>query len=478
MEQDVDQVAELGSTMVPYLLQTSVTTIFVVSTMFLLNFRLACVLLPLMPLFVILKRHYEGSLRDASDAAQAESSKENNFLQEHLTSVIQIQLLRQQENQTQEFIKQSSAKLEALNKRNIQEVFFRTWYLGVVAVGLIAILGYGGYQVFLGALTVGGFVAFYSYLTRLLAPLSAAVDIYSRLNRLNSSIRRILEIVERNPTVTESPVAMRLSTGPKGAITFEDGFFRYGESPAVLTGLNLEISAGEKIALVGVSGSGKSTIAKLIARLYDLNLGAVRIDGIEVKDITFDSLRSAVCYVTQEPVLFDKTIEQNLLLAKPNATSQELWEAIEIAGLTRLVHLLPMGWNTPVGPRANYLSGGERQRLALARAVLQKPAILLLDESTSALDVPSERQVYMNLTRHFNTRTIVFVSHRIAALTWVDRIVVLNHGIIEEMGSHDALLARGGLYTRLYKAGPLPVSNSSDNFPATRSIAPFRTNEN
>jgi ABC-type bacteriocin/lantibiotic exporter with double-glycine peptidase domain len=473
MEQDVDQVAELGSTMVPYLLQTAVTAVFVMSAMFVLNFRLACILIPLMPIFVLVQRRYQTRLQRAADSAQDKSSKENNFLQEHLTSIVQIQLLHQQEHQTLAFISQARAKIDALHHRNRQEIWFRTWYLGVVAVGSITILSYGGYQVFVGALTVGGFVAFYSYLARLFGPLGAAVDIYSRLNRLDSSVRRILEIIDEKPSVCESPAAVVLPRAVSGEIAFEKVLFRYRSGPPVLSGLDLKIRTGETVALVGISGSGKSTIAKLVARLYDTNQGLVRIDGIDVRDVTLASLRAKVCYLPQEPILFDRSIKENLLLANAVASSADLWEAIEIAGLRKLLHSLPRGWDTKVGPRANFLSGGERQRLALARAVLRNPSIFLLDESTSALDPPSERQAYVNLTRHFQDRTFVFVSHRVSSLTWVDRILVLDRGVIEEEGTHEDLIRRGGLYTCLYNASPFSDESLSVWSRSEKSILPF-----
>src|SRR6266403_4253483 len=231
IEQDADQVAELGSTIVPSILQTAFTAIFVLSAMFILNLRLTCVLLPLMPLFVFLKRQYSIRLCRAADNAQEESSKENNFLQEHLSSVVQIQLLRQEDTQTRAFITRAQAKMQALHRRNMQEILFRTWFLGVVATGMIAILSYGGYEVFLGALTVGGFVAFYSYLARLFGPLSAAVDIYSRLNRLNSSLGRILEIVEEKPSVYESPTAVELPRRTQAGVILEGVFFGYRDNP-------------------------------------------------------------------------------------------------------------------------------------------------------------------------------------------------------------------------------------------------------
>ena len=459
IEQDVDQVAEIGSTVVPSILQTAFTAIFVLCTMFVLNLRLTCTLLPLMPLFMILKRQYEVRLRRAADAAQEESGKENNFLQEHLSSVVQVQLLRQEDPQTRTFITRARAKMGALCRRNVQEIQFRTWFLAVVAAGMVAILSYGGHQIFLGALTIGGFVAFYSYLARLFAPLSMAVDIYSRLNRLNSSLRRIFAIIEERPSVCESPTAVELARGQNGSVILEGVCFGYREDSPVVSSLNLKIRSGEKIALIGFSGSGKSTVAKLVARLYDVNKGIVRIGGMDVRDVTLSSLRSAVCYVPQEAILFDRSIKENLLLGKADASSKELWEAIEIAGLTALIHSLPKGWDTQIGPRGMFLSGGERQRLALARAVLQNPSVLLLDESTSALDVPSERQVYINLTQRFAERTILFVSHRVSALTWTDRIVVLNQGAIEEEGIHNQLIETGRLYPHLFKT----VRSSSGN---------------
>src|SRR5260370_4608954 len=242
MEQDVDQVAEIGSNLVPYLLQTVVTGVFDVSTMFVLNFRITCVLLPLVPIFVTLNRYFEIRLRLASDRTQEASSKENNFLQEHLSSIVQIQLLRQEANQIRTFMHESLSKIAALNERNLHEMLFRTFYLGVIAIGVIAILTFGGEQVLHGALTVGGFVAFYSYLARLFAPLSAAVDIYYRINRLNSSIRRILEIIEEVPSVPDNPGAVQLVAKSRCAVVLDAVFFTYAGGFAVLKCVDLDIN--------------------------------------------------------------------------------------------------------------------------------------------------------------------------------------------------------------------------------------------
>jgi len=458
MEQDVDQVAELGSSLVPYALQTIFNAIFVVGTMFVLDFKLTCIVLPLVPVFFLFRRYFDKRLQGASESAQRESSRESSFLQEHLSSVMQIQLLHQEASQTQAFLERAKVRVAALNHRNVIEILFRTSYMAIIALGTIAILGYGSYQVFVGALTIGGLVASYSYMARLFDPLNAAVEIYSRLNRMSTSIRRILEVIETAPSVAERPEAVQIPSPVRGDVEIKDVSFSYCNGHPVLHELNLKLEAGEKVGLVGISGSGKSTIAKLIARLYDADRGAVHIDGIDARNIRLESLRTEVCYLMQEAVLFDRTFKENLLLGKPSATTGELRRAIEIADLEELLLRLPKGWDTPLGPRGNTLSGGERQRVALARAVLQRPALLLLDESTSALDAPSERRVFSNLAKHFPHQTIVFISHRIAALKWVDRIFVLNQGFVEDQGTHEQLMHRGGLYAYLHNM-PVTVAN-------------------
>src|SRR5260370_11279876 len=313
IEQDVDQVAEQGSSLVPYVLQTMINALFVVVAMFVLDFRLSCVVLPLMPLFFVFRRRFDSRLRWASDLAQQQSSKESSFLQEHLASVIQMQLLYQEKSQTQAFLKRADARVKALNDRNLVELLFRIYYMAVIALGTIAILSYGGYEVFVGTLTVGGLVAFYSYLGRLFDPLNAAVDIYSRFNSLSASLRRITDVIEMTPTVPERQGAVRFPSPMRGHVEMESVSFSYRNGPPVLNGLQLKLEAGEKVALVGVSGSGKSTITKLIARLYDVKQGAVYIDGMDVRDVRLESLRTRVCYLMQDSVLFDRTLKENLL---------------------------------------------------------------------------------------------------------------------------------------------------------------------
>ena len=464
VEQDVDQVAEIGSGLVPSVLQAVFNAIFVITTLCVLNWRLTLVLVPLLPLFFVFRKHFELRLHRASDSVQQAASEEIQFLQEHLSFLVQIQLLRQEHAQTESFRHRATARRDAVNRRTATEVWFATCYMGLIALGTVGILSYGGYQVFIGTLTVGGLVAFYSYLGRLFDPLNVAVDIYARLNRLRSSILRVLDIIERSPGVTNQPNCVCLPSSARGNVELSDVCFGYraGCSP-VLEGLNLRINSGEAIALVGASGSGKSTITKLIARLYDVDRGAISIDGLDVRTIDLNSLRTAICYVMQETVLFDRSLRENLMLGNPKATEKDLAQAIEMTGLAPLLQRLPRGWNTPLGPRGNTLSGGERQRLALARAVLQAPSLLILDESTSALDAPTEQRIFANLNRCFRHHTMIVISHRLSALTWVDRIVVLDGGRIEDEGTHEHLLQRDALYARLYNT---PLSSSALSVPS------------
>lgn len=325
---------------------------------------------------------------------------------------------------------------------------------GAITIATVVVLGYGGYLVFAGSLTVGGLVAFYGYLARLFDPVHAAVSMYSQLNRLKTSIRRISETLRAVPTVSEVPHPVCLLQGARGELGMDNACFSYSNGHCVLDRITFSVEAGQKIALVGESGGGKSTIGKLCARLYDVTRGVVSVDGVDIRTISLNSLRSKVCYVMQDPVLFDLSLRENLLLGNPKAGDKELTRALEISELVELLDR--HGWDTRIGPRGNLLSGGERQRLALARAVLRQPAILILDEATAAIDGPTERRILFNLARNFCDTTMILISHRLISLNWVDRIAVLSGGTIQEEGTHAQLVCAGGAYSDLYTATSMP----------------------
>jgi subfamily B ATP-binding cassette protein MsbA len=294
-------------------------------------------------------------------------------------------------------------------------------------LGMASVLSYGGYQVITGTLTAGSLIAFYGYTLQLFVPLYGVVDIYSKFQRAGASVRRLMEISEADVILRDHPGALVLEPG---VIELNDVSFSYRADRPVLEALSMRVNPGERVALAGTSGNGKSTIARLLARLYDARSGTVSINGTDVRDIKLKSLRSSVIFVPQDPVLFDLTLRENLLYGNSGATATELTEVARLAQLETVIERLPNGWNEPLGPRGNRLSGGERQRVALARALLQRPRILILDECTSALDATTEKQLLTELDRHLKTTTTIIISHRPLPVQWADRVVHMQYGAI------------------------------------------------
>ena len=248
----------------------------------------------------------------------------------------------------------------------------------------------------------------------------------------------------------------------KFGFAIQDVCFSYADN-SVLDHISLKIQAGERIALIGASGSGKSTLARLLVRAADPELGDIQLENHPIKEFTLASLRRTVGYVPQQSLLFQGSIRENLLYGNPAATEAELQRALATAQLTSVVNRLPQDINTPLGPGAGGLSGGERQRLALARSLLKNSSVLILDESTSALDAPTEAAVLSSVSKFREKQTLILISHRISSLTWVDRFLLLDRGRIVEMGSHEVLYARSALYRSLFDASAYDASSPSNS---------------
>jgi len=300
-----------------------------------------------------------------------------------------------------------------------------------------------------GEMPVGVFVTFMLYLGRFFQPIQLLVQQYNMLQQGRSSITRLRELVETPPSVDERPDATELAL-VNGAISFSDITFGYDPARPVLSHVDLEIAPGESVAFVGPTGAGKSTMAKLVNRFYDPQGGRVLVDGVDVRDVTLHSLRSQIGVVPQEPFLFAGSIRDNLVFANPDATDEDVEEAIDAVGLRELVDHLPSGKDTVVHERGQTLSAGERQLLALGRAFLSQPRVLVLDEATSSLDLRSETVVEQALTRLLEGRTAILIAHRLTTARRADRIVVIEDGGIVEAGSHDELVALGGRYAAMY----------------------------
>jgi len=424
LQMDVDQVGTLTGEVIPALLRTITIFTLVMSTMLVLNYRLTIVVLPLIPVFILVRRRFQTRLREASESVQEHSGKLIGFLEEHLSAIVQVQLLSCEQREARRFARISSGVVRAQVKRRGSELFFSSVLYLIIIAGMAGVLSYGAYQVMNGSLTSGGLVAFYGYTLQLFIPLYGVVDIYAKVQRVATSARRLIEITEAKSALTDG--AMSLCVDTPVAVELKDVCFSYHFDRPVLNTVSLRVDRGDRVALAGTSGNGKSTIAKLVARMYDARAGTVLLDGTDVRDIKLKNLRSAVIFVPQDPVLFDVTLRENLLYGNPHATDEELDRVTNLAQLDVLIKRLPKGLDESLGPRGNRLSGGERQRVALARALLQHPKVLILDECTSALDELTEKRLLNALDQHLRGVTTIIISHRPYPTSWANRVVHVN----------------------------------------------------
>ncbi|HEX9889542.1 MAG TPA: ABC transporter ATP-binding protein, partial [Nitriliruptorales bacterium] len=307
----------------------------------------------------------------------------------------------------------------------------------------------GGRMVLGGELTLGELTAFVLYLSAFFAPIQQLINLYNTYQSGRAAVAKLADLLATQPSVAESADAYRLPA-VGGAITLDGVTFGYHPDRPVLADVDLRIMAGETVALVGPTGAGKSTLAKLITRAYDPQRGRVRIDGHDVRDVTIDSLRQQIGVVPQEPFLFSGTIRDNLLVGRPDATDEELLDTCRLIGLSYLLEQLPAGLDTEASERGVTLSSGERQLVALARAMLPRPRVVILDEATSNLDLQSEAAVEHALDVLLEGRTAVIIAHRLSTALRADRVVVVADGRIEEVGNHADLVDAGGRYAGMF----------------------------
>ncbi len=457
IEQDVEQIAQFATDALSTILRSVLFFALNLAIMFRLDWRMALTVLPILPLFLYVRSRFRGIIAQKADQSQAEIGQSTADLAEYLGAVPQLQLLGAEQRRAGRAINMRLRSVAAQWSQRKAEIGFSVSVTSVLAAAILCLLGLGTHEYLRGALSVGSLVAFYAYVTRVFEPVSSAMELYARSQRMLASGRRVSEVLETQPSVEDKGTMAAIPVPLTHGFVCKSVVFSYPNGKPVLHELDFSIGPGARIGIVGRNGSGKSSLARILARVADPSAGLVTLEARSLTEYRLDALRNAICYVPQHPVLFSGTIRENLLYAAPAASDRRMAPAIKTAQLEEVLLRLPRGLETPLGPEAAGLSGGEQQRLALARALLRESPVLILDEATSALDLPTESAVFQALAGTSRNQTIVVISPRLKSLTWLDRILVLDAGSVVAEGSHADLYRTCTLYRNLFdRSGELP----------------------
>ncbi|PIT79422.1 ABC transporter ATP-binding protein [Limnohabitans sp. JirII-31] len=410
----------------------------------------AATLLPL-PFIVWLIHTVRDKLRTGFEKIDRVWSELTNVLADTIPGIRVVKAFAQEKREANRFRDANKHNLAVNDRINFVWSLFSPTVTLMTEVGLLVVWGFGIWLVSQHQITVGVLTAFLAYIGRFYTRLDSMSRIVSHTQKAAAGAKRIFEILDHVSSVPEATQPQKLPTPLQGRIDIQDAGFRYGNR-AVIRNLNLSIRPGEMIGLVGQSGSGKSTLVNLICRFYDLSEGAIKVDGIDIRNIALSDYRSHIGLVLQEPFLFFGTIADNIAYGVPEATREDIVAAARAAHAHEFILRLPQGYDSLVGERGQGLSGGERQRISIARALLINPRILILDEATASVDTETEQEIQKALDNLVQGRTTIAIAHRLSTLHKADRLVVMEQGVMVEEGDHDTLMARQGAYWRLYEA--------------------------
>ncbi|GAB3059861.1 ABC transporter ATP-binding protein [Salinicoccus sesuvii] len=447
---DVEQTKDFIMTGLMNVWLDLVTILIALAIMFFLNGELTLVSIIIFPLYMFGVWFFFGRLRKLTRRRSQALAEVQGFLHERIQGINVIKSFAVEKNESDRFNNKNG---NFLNKATDHAKWTAKSFAVVntiTDIGPLLVVGYGAYQVIQGNLTVGTLAAFIAYLDRLYGPLRRLVSSSTTLTQSIASMDRVFQLFDEKYDVKDRAGARKLER-TDGNIEFQDVGFGYnGEDADTLKHINFNVQSGETVAFVGMSGGGKSTLVTLIPRFYDVTSGKVKLDGTDIRDYTIESLRNQVGIVMQDNVLFSDSIKENILLARPDATEEEMLEAAKRANAHDFIMDLPDGYETEVGERGVKLSGGQKQRIAIARVFLKNPPILILDEATSALDLESESIIQETLLELSQNRTTIVVAHRLSTITHADRIFVMVNGQIKESGPHAELMNKQGDYYNLY----------------------------
>jgi ATP-binding cassette subfamily B protein len=457
MSADLNQI-QMFVVMIPLTLSHVALILGVGVTLFVLDPWLALVALIPLPFVNITAKRFSNAIHPAVLAVQSEQAQLSTVVEESIAGV------RVVKGFGAERVRMEALSTEAndIQRVSLRAARVRARFLPLMellpALGLVGVLGVGGFRALNGAMSVGELVAFNFFVTLLVWPLRSIGMTVAFGQRAAAALERIHEVLSVNPAIVDPDEPVQLpSTGPVGGVTLRNVHFGYGEGVNVLDGLDLEIAPGESLALVGSTGSGKSTVARLLLRFYDPDAGSVLLDGIDLRQLRVDDVRRAVGIVFEETLLFNDTVAANIAFASPRVDPvgdrHAVARAAALAGAADFIESLPDGYDTVLGERGYSLSGGQRQRIAIARAVLADPRVLILDDATSAVDPSKEHEIRSAMSTVMDGRTTIVIAHRPGTIAMADRVALLDEGRIADLGTHDELLARSERYREVLAAG-------------------------
>ena len=446
---DIDSIQTFISSNLLDALINVLTLVGMVVVMFCINWQFTLIALSVAPLLALVVFKYTRSIRKASREVRKKQGEMVSVIQEVLSSMRVVKAFAREDYEVHRLEEESLENVEIALRARAVKARLSPLVEVIVAIGTGLVLWFGGRLVLAGSLSAGSLVMFIWYLGKMYKPMQELSKMTDAYSKASIGYERIREILDMEGEVKDQPGARKIAR-LRGEIEFDHVTFGYDPKCPTLEDISFRIEAGQMAAFVGPTGAGKTTIISLISRFYDPVSGAVKIDGIDVRRYQQRSLREHISVVLQETVLFQGSVWHNIAYGKPNASRAEILKAAELANASEFIEKMPNGYDTLVGERGVSLSGGQRQRIAIARALLKNPPILILDEATSELDTESELLVQRALANLMKGRTVLVIAHRLSTVRRAERIIVLDRGAVSEVGSHEDLMSRGGVYQKLH----------------------------
>jgi ATP-binding cassette subfamily B protein len=437
-----------------FFFQNVLTVLSATVVLFVYQWKLAFIALAITPVLVALAYRYSHLTHPTLRDVQQKLADVATVAEENIVGVHVVKAFAQERAEEQKFRRRSEAVFEQTLRANRQRALYVPLISFIPLFAQAAVLLLGARMVSRGALSVGDFISFNLYLGMLVMPLRSLGMWIGQAQRATASGERIFQVMDEPEEIFDRPEAKELPPGP-GVVRFEHASFGYDAERPVLQDIDLEIAAGTTVALIGHTGSGKTTLTSLVPRFYDVTRGHVTIDGADVRDVTLVSLRRAIGVIPQDPFLFSDTVRENIAFGAPGLSDEEVERAARLAEAHEFIARLPHGYDTVIGERGITLSGGQRQRLAIARALAVDPRILILDDATASVDASTEARIRLGLREAMRNRTTLIIAHRLSTIALADEIVVLDGGRVVARGTHDELLASSGVYREIYEHGLL-----------------------